>query len=184
MHLFFLIAILSFIFFFSPGSIIIPGMLILVFILFWIAFLKLDDLSERIVLSSIVAIVGFGLLTGTYFYPNVLKFQSASQIGKEIKDMNVPEDEFYLYGTHSHSLDFYSNRMTQWVDYNTMAGYKKGTLIFTDEKGMEELCGDDGPGYKVVKSYDDYYVTALSFEFLLKKSREGVLTKKYLLEKI
>jgi hypothetical protein len=136
------------------------------------------------VLSSIVAIVGFGLLTGTYFYPNVLKFQSASQIGKEINDMNVPEDEFYLYGTHSHSLDFYSNRMTQWVDYNTMAGYKKGTLIFTDEKGMEELCGDDGPGYKVVKSYDDYYVTALSFEFLLKESREGVLTKKYLLEKI
>lgn len=184
MHLFFLVAILSFILFFSPGSIIIPGMLILVFILFWIAFLKLDDLSEKIVLPSIVAIVGFGLLTGTYFYPNVLKFQSASQIGKEIREMNVPEDEFYLYGTHSHSLDFYANRMTHWVDYNSMAGYSKGTLIFTDQKGMEELCGENGPGYTIVKSYDDYYVTALSFEFLLKKSREHILTKKYLLKKI
>jgi len=183
MHLFFLIAIISFLLFFSPSSILIPGTLLLIFILFWITFIKLKELSEKIVLSTLVAIIGFGIVSSTYFYPNLLSYQAASQIGKEIAEKNVPADGFYLYGTHSHSLDFYAKRMNQWVDYNSMTKYKKGTLIYTDQQGMEELCAEDGPGYEVLKSYDNFYVTAISFEFLLKDSRPSVLEKKYLLIK-
>jgi hypothetical protein len=49
---------------------------------------------------------------------------------------------------------------------------------------MEELCSENGPGYEIYKSYDDFYVTAISFEFLFKKSRKSVLNKKYLIEKL
>jgi hypothetical protein len=141
-------------------------------------------LGDKIVLPTVTAMFAFGLLMSTYFYPNVLHFQAASQIGHEVDALAIPEDEFLMYGTHSHSLDFYSKRIVPWADPNAMKEYPKGTFIFTDQKGMEELCSENGPGYEIYKSYDDFYVTAISFEFLFKESRSTVLNKKYLLLKI
>lgn len=183
-HLFFIVGGLSFIFFFTPSNIVLPIIFLLLLIIYWLSFIKLKILGEKIVLTTVIAMFAFGLLMGTYFYPNVLHYQSASQIGKDIDKMDVPQDEFYLYNIYSFSLDFYAKRTTPWVDFNAVDKYEKGTLLYTDQKGMEELCAEDGPGYKVFKGYDDFYVTAISFEFLFKKSRADVLHKKYLVEKL
>jgi 4-amino-4-deoxy-L-arabinose transferase-like glycosyltransferase len=183
LHLFFIISAISFIYFFSPETLLLPIIVASLLLFYWITFIGLRDLSEKIVLSTVVAMFSFGLVLSSYFYPHVLKYQAASQVGKEISARQIPEDAFYLFGVHAHSLDFYAKRISPWADYNNMKNYPEGTIVYTDQKGMEELCAEDGPGYKILKSYDDYYVTAMSFEFLLKDSRSSVLSKKYLVQK-
>lgn len=141
-------------------------------------------MGDKIILPTTVAIFAFGLVTSSYFYPNLLSFQAESIVGKKIAAEQVPKDMFYSYRAHANCLDFYSDRIVEFVDASTAAGLKKGTLIFTDQIGMEELSSPEGPGYKIISSYDDYNVTGLSFEFLLKDRRKELLEKKYLLEKI
>lgn len=182
MHVFFIAALLSFIFFFSPSTFILPLLLILLFITFWIVFIKTDDVQEKIMLPTLISIFAFGMLMNSYFYPNLLKYQAESNIGKEVYARNTPDDMFYLYNVYGHGLDFYSNRICPGLDASSLE-YKEGTLVFTDEKGMLELTREGGPGYKIDTMVYDYHITGLSFDFLLKNSREPLLEKKYLLIK-
>ena len=134
-------------------------------------------------LPTVCAIFAFGLVTSSYFYPNLLAYQAESIVGKEIYDRNIPKDQFYVYRAHANCLDFYADRICEYIDPTLLPTLNKGTLIFTDQVGMEELTAIDGPGYLLISSYDDYNVTGLSFDFLLKDQREGTLEKKFLVEK-
>lgn len=183
LHLFYIIPILSFIYIFSPSSVLLPILLIILFILFWLIYKKTSDPGDKIILPTVITAFAFGLITSTYFYPNLLKYQSSSIVGKEITKRNIPKDEFYMHGVHGHSLDFYGKRITKGSDQINLYTCKKGTLIYTDEKGMMDLCAEDGPGFKILSTYDDFGVTGISIDFLLKDTRENVLDKRYLLEK-
>jgi len=183
MHLFFLISFLSFVFFFEPASFLLPFLIFVLYFVFVYLFKYSKTLGDKIILPTVAAIFAFGMVTSSYFYPNLLSYQAESIVGKEITAQQIPKDMFYAYRAHANCLDFYSDRIVEFVDAPTAAGLKKGTLIFTDHIGMEELSSSDGSGYKIISTYDDYNVTGLSFEFLLKDRRNEHLEKKYLLEK-
>lgn len=182
MHVFFLAAPLSFIYFFSPSNIILPLIVALAYIAFVLAFIKTKDVQEKVMMPTLIAIITFGILMSSYFYPNILEFQAESNVGKEIHKRDVEKNMFFLHNVYGQSIDFYSDRICPDLipDYSD---YKKGTLVFTDENGKFELTKENGPGYEVDKIIYDYHVTGLSLDFLLKSSREESLEKKYLLVK-
>ena len=182
-HLFFIVAFISFILFFTPSSFLLPFLMILLYGLFVYVFIKSKTISDKVILPTVTAIFAFGLMMGTYFYPNLLAYQAESIVGKEITKRQVPKDMFYSYRAHANCLDYYSDRIVQFIDAKEAAAMKKGTLVFTDREGMEKLTGSDDFGYKVDSVYNDYNVTGLSFDFLLKSTRESVVEKKYLLQK-
>jgi hypothetical protein len=182
--LFFIAAFLSFILFFEPSSFLLPFLMFLLYGLFVYVFVKSKTISDKVILPTVTAIVAFGLMMGSYFYPNVLAYQAESIVGKEITKRQVPIDMFYAYGAHANCLDYYSDRIVQFIDAKEAAAMKSGTLVFTDREGMEKLTSSEEYGYKIDSEYDDYNVTGLSFDFLLKNTREKVLEKKYLMIKI
>ena len=182
-HLFFLVAFISFILFFDPSSILLPLIMILLYGLFAYVFIKSVSISDKVILPTVTAIFAFGLMMGSYFYPNLLAYQAESIVGKEITKRQVPRDMFFAYRAHANCLDYYSDRIVKFIDSNEAAAMKKGTLVFTDREGMEKLTASEEFGYNIDSVYKDYNVTGLSFDFLLKNTRESVLEEKYLLKK-
>lgn len=183
MHLFFVVMILSLIWIFEAETILLPLFLLFLFVLFWYSFLRVKDIGDKIMLPTLVAIIAFGLFMSISFYPNLLNYQSDSLVGKEVSRRNTPEDMFYIHRIHENSLDFYADRRCEPIEMGKLATYKEGTLIYTNQEGMEEIIAKHGQEYSILYSYEDFHVTGITFDFLIKSKRENVVEKKYLLEK-
>ncbi|MTI32544.1 ArnT family glycosyltransferase [Xanthovirga aplysinae] len=184
LHIFFFLVCISFIFFFPPSSIIFPLALGIFYLVFWYSFIFSTSQINKIIGPTIISTFVFGAVLSTYFYPNLLKFQSRSKVGKEIWRKKVAEDRFYTLGGHGHSLDFYSRRTVPFAIPYEMNHYEKGTLILADQLGMEYILYKQKLNYKIVKTYPDFHITLLRLPFLLKSSRAENLKKTYLLEKL
>lgn len=183
MNLFFVIPLLSFIFFFPVLSLFLPVALVILFLLFWYSFVSIQNKVDKILIPTVLTIMAFGLVLSTYFYPSLLKYQSESVVGKEIREQNVPLDKFYSYKASGSSTDFYARRIVPEFKPAEIAEYKKGTLVFTTEEGKREIMDDPSTEFKVLKSYDDFHVSGLKITFLREDTRYKAITKNYLLEK-
>ncbi|NBA85380.1 hypothetical protein GVN16_06380 [Emticicia sp. CRIBPO] len=183
MNLFFLIPLLSFIFFFPVLSLFLPVALVILFLLFWYSFVSIQNKVDKIIIPTILTIMAFGLVLSTYFYPSLLKYQSESVVGKEIHEQKVPLDKFYFYKAPGSSMDFYARRIVPEFKPEQIDRYEKGTLVFTTEEGRKEIMDDKKTEFKVLKSYDDFHVSSLKITFLREDTRYKAVTKNYLLEK-
>jgi len=183
MHLFFVVMIISLIWIFEAESILLPLFLLCAFILFWFTFIRTKAIGDKIILPTLLSIIAFGLFMSISFYPNLLNYQSDSLVGKEISKRNTPLDMFYTHKVHEHSLDFYADRSIVGIQFGKLSTYKEGTLIYTNQEGMEEIIAKHGQEYSILYTYEDFHVTGISIDFLLKSKRAGVVDKKYLLEK-
>ena len=134
-------------------------------------------------LPTLIAIIGFGFFMAISFYPSLLKYQSDGIVGKEIRKRNPAEDMFYIHRAYEHSLDFYADRSCNNIEFGELASYKEGTLIYTNQRGLEEIMAKHGQVYTILYSYEDFHVTGITIDFLLKSKRSGELEKKYLIEK-
>jgi len=183
LHFLFLAGLISFLFFFNPGNWWLPSILVLLFILFQVSYYKLSDSLDRILIPSVIAMFAFGLILSTYFYPNLLKYQPDNEVGRWVYKQNIPQDRFFEYGARNHSLEFYARRIVPPADTASLPGYPEGTLIFTDEKGLEDIIQVRKLNYTILKAYEQHKATSLTLPFLLKKSRPEVIGWRYLIRK-
>jgi len=183
LFLFFILLAASMVFFFPTGSILFPSILVIFFVLFLFSLLKIKLYPDNLMISTLVSVLAFNLLLSIYFYPQLLKFQSGSVVGKEINRLKIPNDRFYIYGVGSHSLDFYAERITPSASMEDLSGLAQGTLVYTNQAGWDSIQVKKELNYQVFKSYDNYHVTAISLPFLNSKTRSSKLNTRYLLEK-
>jgi len=183
-HSFFLVPFVAFGFFFSlQNNFILPTLLVLLYLLFWRSFEKIKDVADKIIFSTLIAIWGFGLVTSTYFYPNLLQFQASSIAAKEIvKEPNLPPQKLYAFNAYESSLSFYAQQIISEFKIDQTHSYPAGIFVFSDEEGKDKLLKYSE--YELIKSYVDYNITALSLPFLLKKTRNDHLENRFLLKKI
>lgn len=184
MHLFFAISFFSFIYFFEPQWGIFPFVVVLLLILFWYSWLKVESIGDRIITTTLVAMISFGLVLSTYLYPTLLRYQAESVAAQEMHSKKIPSDMFYYYRSSAFSMDFYFREVLESADIKHMSNYKQGTYIFTDPDGVDEIINKEKLDYRIVKEYDDFHVARLNFKFLNRNTRNQVVQKKYLLEKI
>ena len=65
---------------------------------------------------------------------------------------------------------------------NVKENIKSGnTFIFTNEKGYQTLFSDY-PNLKLLKIFDHYRISKIDSKFIIPKTRERTLQKKYLLQ--
>lgn len=181
LFIFFGILAVSFVFFFAPGSVLFPLLLVLGFSAFITVLIRLKAQPEKVVFAGTIAVITFNLLLSVYFYPTLLSYQANSMAGKEIARMNIPEGRVYVLGVYIPSLDFYANRTVPKADDTKLETYEPGTYIYTDQAGMENLIQTRKLNYSIYKSFDDFPVTGLSITFLNKETRQTKLGKRYLL---
>lgn len=183
LHLFFIAAVLCFFFIFPPVSFMLPLSIGLLFVLYWYLFKRVNNKIDKLMLSTLIACFAFGLLMSTCFYPALLSYQAEGQAGKEITKRNTPKDMFYCYRAFSQSLDVYAQRIVPSATTDSLEGFKRGTLLFTDQQDWENIKHNTHLHYKIIKIYDSFSVSELNVTFLNKNTRQSILTKKYLLEK-
>ncbi|MEZ4910032.1 MAG: glycosyltransferase family 39 protein [Saprospiraceae bacterium] len=181
-HLFWIVIVVNFIFFFPPNNAILPIFLAMLYIAYWFAFLDLKEKVERIFIPTVITAIGFNLVLASNFYPNLLKYQSSSQAGKIVSENNIPNDMFYSYNTSSFSLDFYAKRITPKTSLDSMQYIKPKSLIYVDEDGLIEL-QENQVSIKVKEKLPSYKVTAIKLPFLNKQTRSQKLKYSYLIEK-
>ena len=181
MHLFWLAMIINFIFFFPPKNFILPAILTVLFATNWLVFSNFKGTVERIFLPTLITAISFNLLLSLNFYPNLLKYQSTSQIGKLVSENEIPVDMFYHYNRSSYSLDFYAKRITPGTNINYIKCLKHGSLIYIDEKGLAEL-EENNIAFNQVGVFPSFEVTALELPFLYNKTRNKCLKNDYLIE--
>ena len=184
LHLFFLLTLISFVFFFSPPNLLLPIAVAFLFISFWVCWIRIKETASRIVITTVIAMFSFGLMLSTYLYPILLTYQAESMAAKEMYSKNIPTDSFNTYKAAGFGMDFYWRNIVPYISIEEIRNFKKGAHIFTDPAGMEEIISIEKLNYQIVKEYDDFHVAKLNAKFLNRKTRGQVLQKKYLLEKM
>lgn len=183
LHLFFVAPVICFLFVFPPSTVVLPIVIVLLFILYWFLFKKATHKIDRLILPTMIACFAFELMMSTCFYPSLLAYQAEGQAGKDITNQKVPAGMFRYYRAYAQSLDVYARRIVPSSQSDSLALYKKGTIIFTDQECWDNIKRDKNLHYRLLKQYDSFYVTALSIPFLYKDTRKSVLEQKFLIEK-
>lgn len=181
-QLFWVLVIVNFTFFFPPDGLLLPLVLVIIFLLSWLVFFKLDGRPESVYFPTLITAIGFNFLLSLNFYPNLLRYQSSSQAGQLVSEARIPPDEFLHFNASRYSLDFYARRITPAVDSATILQVKKGTWVFCNNDGYN-WCMRQKTGFRLIKEFPSFKVTGLSLPFLYNKTRAQTLGKEYIIAK-
>ena len=134
----------------------------------------------QIVYPSLGLFIGIGLALNVHFYPELMKFQANTVVGKWVKQQNLEEGRFIGFSTGGHGLDFYAEQIVPWQPdmANTLNAIEKGTIVYANQDRYDELI-NNGVAPDSTIAINNYEVQRLSLKFLL--SRDEVLKKNYLL---
>jgi hypothetical protein len=126
-------------------------------------------------------VIVLNLFLSFVFYPKLVTFQSDSEAGKWA-NKNINNEEIYIYKTYSNSFNFYTNNpFTKKITKENLTSIKNSFWVYISEEDLEEI-KDLNLKIAVKKSFDDYPITRLKIQFLVAKSRQEVLKKKYLIK--
>jgi len=174
-----LIAVL-FLFVFPPNSWLLPSIAALLLVVFWVTLIHFKNhKTQQLIIVTLVTTISFNLMLSTHFYPNLLKYQAGSQVGKFIKRNAIPNDMFYHLEHPNQSTDFYSQRFTPSVSLNEITRLKKGSWVVTSSEGLNQLQNVD---YSVVKTFHSFQISRLNIDFLNKKTRKDAVKTVYVIE--
>ncbi|MFP5470526.1 MAG: ArnT family glycosyltransferase [Bacteroidia bacterium] len=182
MHLFWIGLIVLFTLVFPIKSIILPILSVILFIVFWFVFVKLNNnKTEQIITATLMTSFAFNVMLSLHFYPNLLSYQSGSQVGKFVKENNISNDKFYHLEHPNQATDFYVERFTPSVSIDNLEDLEKGSWIVTSEDGLKKI-REKNINVKIIQTFDSFRVSQLNLDFLNKNTRENTIKTVYILE--
>jgi 4-amino-4-deoxy-L-arabinose transferase-like glycosyltransferase len=172
----------AFSFFFTPDTIdlvcLILGLILA--IIFW---LNAKSLQIHWLQPHLFAFGVFGLMMSLYFYPNLLKYQFSSQMGKDLAHKTYGDKPMYRFGIFDRSFGFYTQNSIPLIDKNQIPQLSKGSILALTSSALAEIDTLVQTEFDTLATYNAYPVTQISPEFLLKHLREQKLQKAYLIIK-
>lgn len=169
----------AFSFFFTPNSIsifiLVAGMLGYIFL-----YVKSESLNLKWYHSHLFAFGVFGLLMSVYFYPNLLKYQFSSQMGKDLASAKYEGKMIYRFGIYDRSFGFYTLNKIPLIEKSEIGDLASGAILAATAESLQEIDTLVQTEFDTLATYNAYPVTQLNPEFLLKKSRDQKLKKTYL----
>lgn len=160
---------------FPDKSYIFAGILILGFVFFQWIYFSYSNWNKVIVVSVITA-VGINLLVNAYLYPQLLKYQTPSEVGKIVHEKGIAKDKFYSYKCGDpQSIDFYAQRVVPIIkELDPILG-EKGIWLYTKKEEVEKI-KKKFPTCTIVYEHPFFHVTKLSLPFLNPNTRNKVTT--------
>jgi 4-amino-4-deoxy-L-arabinose transferase-like glycosyltransferase len=168
---------------FPTRSIYIWLIFILAVILSLLFITQRNATEVRVIVPSVIAIVGINFILNSHFYPELLKFQSDIQAAAIINKSNAPRERVYTFNFYRYSLEFKTGKFNAEVRDSSVLRTlirQKNLWVFTDQAGFGFVRSIDSLPKKVYV-LNDYPVTLLTGKFLNAKTREKVLKKTYLM---
>jgi 4-amino-4-deoxy-L-arabinose transferase-like glycosyltransferase len=159
-----------------------------IFVMFIWAILKIKRLILQILIIGTLSFLLIGSTMNLIFYPNLLTYQSSSQIGKWIAQNEINGTQIYAFQTHPHAVDFYSGQILNDFDSigvieNHVESNATPLIIYTNDVGKSEL---ERSGFQLETLFESphFKVTKLSLKFLNPQLRPESLSKTYLIRMI
>jgi len=135
---------------------------------------------KRIIIPPALIILSVNYYLNRQFYPDLLKYQSESELAFYMIKEQLPTDDLLTFEKLQWSTDFYLKKTIPNVNDGDLSRVKLNDhLVFTDQKGIEKL-EDFGYRMEIIKEIDDFHVTGLTGSFINLSTRESTLTKTYL----
>lgn len=121
------------------------------------------------------------LFLNSWIYPSLLKYQGDSNVGRYLKEHNIPAKKTFIYQDHVwHGLHFYNNDIIAHKD-SLSAVFPGDYLIVTGKKINDIIKANID--YEIVYKVETYSVSRLKIKFLI-PSRRNELTDQVVLIKI
>jgi 4-amino-4-deoxy-L-arabinose transferase-like glycosyltransferase len=139
------------------------------------------DALTRLIVPSIMAILGVNLMLNLYFFPSLLAYQSGSKAAKIVAKNRIPKDRVFGYRVQNNSADFYMERIIPNLDSAALLDTLRtgGAWIYTEAPGIE-FVQRMGIVPSIVDSIPHKHVTRVTTRFLNHKTREKTLGKQYM----
>jgi hypothetical protein len=117
-----------------------------------------------------------------HFYPQVFPYQANSQVGKWIKENEIPEEKFFSAATGGRSLDFYAGGVVFWEGdvESAISKIDTGVVVYANQASYDKLLARESNPKKVIV-FDNFAIQNLTIPFLITTTREETLKQNYLL---
>ena len=138
--------------------------------------------DQRYIILGIVSSLLLSLYLNLCFYPDLLKYQSGSQIAFYTNEY-YPNKEL-LVSYNDWLLQYYTKNklvVVKGLDGLKNRGRDKNTILIANEDFLTTIKADN-LSYSILKIFDNYHITTLNFDFINNKSRKKTTSKYYLLE--
>lgn len=143
----------------------------------WLLILFHKKIAFKLLWASVAAIMIANVFMSLHFYPQLLKYQVGSQVGRFIKQ-NLPKKPVGVYVSEDaiNSVSFYADMLIPRVD-----SVHKEDYIITMAKGLDSLKLQQIP-YETITSGTYFSVSQLTPAFLNPATRSEVIRAYYLLK--
>ncbi len=105
--------------------------------------LKMSDvLWIKLVAPSAIAVISLFFLLNTHVFPYIFSFQAPPKAARYFTENSAENEKLYNYRYTQYELFFYSNPQALQLhnsDEMKMAASQKGSWIFTDKEGLDEI---------------------------------------------
>jgi 4-amino-4-deoxy-L-arabinose transferase-like glycosyltransferase len=137
--------------------------------------------AVRLVLPSLISMLGVNLMLTVHFFPHLLSYQGGSHAGLFVRAHHIPVNRFFAFKITSGSVDFYAQSIVPRLDSASL----KDTL----QKGEAWIyCGPDGKAYierlghepDVVDSFPNMHVAMVTGRALFYKTRPKAVGTQYI----
>ena len=147
-----------------------------------ILFIRSKSRLERTIVISVGFMCFLNIYLNTTFYPQLLTYQSGTQLGKVAAYHQIDEKEIYMIDNqYSWAMDWYIQGTTQKVELEDLQSKTEPFWIMMYDKHPTSV---KSPNWEIGRSYrvDDYRITRLTKDFLNPMTRSDVLKDAWLVQ--
>jgi 4-amino-4-deoxy-L-arabinose transferase-like glycosyltransferase len=108
----------------------------------WYILKKTNTLWIKLVAPAAIAVISLFLLLNTHVFPYIFSFQAPPKAARYYTENSAENEKLYNYRYTQYELFFYSNpqaRQLYNVEELKIAALQKGSWIFTDKEGLDEI---------------------------------------------
>jgi 4-amino-4-deoxy-L-arabinose transferase-like glycosyltransferase len=108
----------------------------------WYILKNTNTLWIKLFTPSAIAIISLFFLLNTHIFPYIFSFQAPPKAARYFTENSAENDKLYNYRYTQYELFFYSNPQALQLcsaDDVKIAASQKGSWIFTDKEGLEEI---------------------------------------------
>jgi hypothetical protein len=137
--------------------------------------IKEKTIVKKILLIPALVILSVNYYLNRQFYPNLLHYQSDSEMAFYVKKNKLPVEDLVTFERIQWSADFYlKETIPEYREEELPEIDLSGKLVFTTPEGLRIL-EDYGYNIEPIKSFQDFHVTTLNAEFINRRTRSNTL---------
>jgi hypothetical protein len=147
-----------------------------------ILYLAKGHLFKKLIFIPAIAILMVNYYINRSFYPQLLKYQSESELAFYMEEHALEKAKLVSLGLREEMVSFLQDRIVPKLELASVSPNDlSGKYVFTDGEGIAKL-KSLALKYEEIEAFPDFRITTLNGTFINKKTREKEIELKYLLK--